>query len=84
MLSETKKEDLFCEYYARWIMVYKKGAIRKVTMDKYLMTQKWLEKLIPELKIREMNRIAYQPEEKTIRKLSSRDFPATTALNRLI
>lgn len=56
MLSETKKEDLFCEYYARWIMVYKKGAIRKVTMDKYLMTQKWLEKLIPELKIREMNR----------------------------
>ena len=21
MLSETKKEDLFCEYYARWIMV---------------------------------------------------------------
>ena len=45
MLSETKKEDLFCEYYARWIMVYKKGAIRKVTMDKYLMTQKWLEKL---------------------------------------
>ena len=46
MLSETKKEDLFCEYYARWIMVYKKGAIRKVTMDKYLMTQKWLEKLI--------------------------------------
>ena len=60
MLSETKKEDLFCEYYARWIMVYKKGAIRKVTMDKYLMTQKWLEKLIPELKIREMNRIAYQ------------------------
>ena len=60
MLSEMKKEDLFCEYYARWIMVYKKGAIRKVTMDKYLMTQKWLEKLIPELKICDMNRIAYQ------------------------
>lgn len=60
MLSETKQSDLFCEYYAKWIAVYKKGAIRKVTMDKYLMTQKWLVKLIPELRVCEMNRIAYQ------------------------
>lgn len=36
MLTETKRTDLFCEYYAKWITVYKKGAIRKVTMDKYL------------------------------------------------
>lgn len=50
MLDETKKTDLFYDYYSKWIMVYKKGAIRKVTMDKYLMTQKWLEKLVPELK----------------------------------
>ena len=35
MLKETKETDLFCEYYAKWITVYKKGAIRKVTMDKY-------------------------------------------------
>lgn len=60
MLTETKRTDLFCEYYAKWITVYKKGAIRKVTMDKYLMTQKWLEKLIPDLCVCDMNRIAYQ------------------------
>lgn len=60
MLDEIKKTDLFSEYYARWITVYKKGAIRKVTMDKYLMTHHWVEKLIPELKICEMTRIAYQ------------------------
>ena len=60
MLDETKKTDLFYDYYSKWIMVYKKGAIRKVTMDKYLMTQKWLEKLVPELKVCDMNRIAYQ------------------------
>ena len=49
MLTETKRTDLFCEYYAKWITVYKKGAIRKVTMDKYLMTQKWLvsQQVIP-------------------------------------
>ena len=29
MLTETKRTDLFCEYYAKWITVYKKGAIRK-------------------------------------------------------
>mgnify|MGYP004694440861 CR=1 FL=1 len=60
MLKEIKETDLFYEYYAKWITVYKKGAIRKVTMDKYLMTQKWLVKLIPSLKVYEMNRIAYQ------------------------
>ena len=51
MLTETKRTDLFCEYYAKWITVYKKGAIRKVTMDKYLMTQKWLVKLVPNLRV---------------------------------
>ena len=60
MLNEAQSTDRFCEYYAKWITVYKKGAIRQVTMDKYLMTQKWLEKLIPDLKICDLNRIAYQ------------------------
>lgn len=60
MLTESKRTDSFCEYYAKWITVYKKGAIRKVTMDKYLMTQKWLVRLIPTLRVCDMNRIAYQ------------------------
>ena len=60
MLNEAQSTDKFCEYYAKWITVYKKGAIRQVTMDKYLMTQKWLEKLIPDMKICDLNRIAYQ------------------------
>ena len=60
MLNKAKNTDRFCEYYAKWITVYKKGAIRKVTMDKYLMTQSWLEKLAPELKLCDLDRIAYQ------------------------
>mgnify|MGYP002773221241 CR=1 FL=1 len=60
MLKEIKETDLFCEYYAKWIDVYKKGAIRKVTLDKYLMSLAWVKKLAPELKLCEMNRIAYQ------------------------
>lgn len=60
MLQEVKRTDLFCEYYKKWVAVYKSGAIRKVMLDKYLMTQKWLEKLIPDLQIYEMTRIVYQ------------------------
>ena len=60
MLSKITSQDLFYEYYAHWITVYKQGAIRKVTMDKYLMTLKWVEKLAPDLKVCDVNRISYQ------------------------
>ena len=40
--------------------MYKLGAIRKVTMNKYLMTLAWLRRLAPELKVCDLNRIAYQ------------------------
>lgn len=60
MLSEVTKDELFCRYYAQWIRVYKEGAIRKVTMDKYLMTQAWLEKLVPNLKLCGVTRMTYQ------------------------
>ena len=60
MLSKVNKNDLFCDYYSQWIKVYKEGAIRKVTMDKYLMTNSWLERLIPNVKICEMTRVVYQ------------------------
>jgi integrase len=60
MLSEVTKDELFCRYYAQWIRVYKEGAVRKVTMDKYLMTQAWLEKLMPNIKLCEITRITYQ------------------------
>lgn len=60
MLESVSKNDLFCDYYLRWITVYKEGAIRKVTMDKYLMTHSWLKKIVPDLKICELTRVTYQ------------------------
>ncbi len=60
MLDQAKSTDLFCNYYAQWVRVYKEGAIRKVTLDKYLMTEAWLEKLIPEVRMCDMTRITYQ------------------------
>ena len=60
MLKSITKDALFHEYYAQWIRVYKERAIRKVTMDKYLMTQSWLKRLAPDLKVHELSRITYQ------------------------
>jgi len=60
MIKDTKKSDYFYVYYKRWIQVYKDGAIRKVTMDKYKLAASWVEKLIPKLKMNELNRITYQ------------------------
>ena len=59
-MKEIKNTDLFCEYYSKWISVYKKGAIRNVTMKKYYMTLNWIEKLVPDLRINELSRITYQ------------------------
>ena len=60
MLNNINKTDLFYDYYAQWITVYKEGAIRKVTMDKYLLTQAWIKQLAPDLKVCELSRITYQ------------------------
>ena len=55
-----KSDMLFCDYYKQWISVYKEGAIRPVTMNKYNMAHQWLVKLIPELEISNLDRITYQ------------------------
>lgn len=60
MLNDINKDTLFSDYYKQWIDVYKKGAIREATMSKYLMSHKWVEKLIPNLKVSELTRTAYQ------------------------
>ena len=52
--------ELFYKYYERWVNVYKEGAIRKSTMQKYNLSLKWLKKLAPKLKLKEVNRITYQ------------------------
>ena len=54
------KDMLFCDYYKQWITVYKDGAIRPVTMNKYNMAHSWIEKLVPTLVIRNLDRITYQ------------------------
>ena len=58
--TTTSQTMLFCDYYKQWITVYKEGAIRPVTMNKYYMAHQWLIKLIPDLSIDDLDRFAYQ------------------------
>ena len=52
--------ELFYKYYEKWIKIYKEGAIRNSTMNKYKLSLKWLKKIAPKLKTKEVNRITYQ------------------------
>ena len=58
--TTTSQTMLFCDYYKQWITVYKEGAIRPVTMNKYYMAHQWLIKLIPDLSVDDLDRFAYQ------------------------
>ena len=60
MLTIEEKSELFYIYFEKWIRIYKEGAIRNVTMRKYEITLLWLKKLVPELKLSQLNRISYQ------------------------
>lgn len=60
MSLDNRSNRLFCDYYEQWIEVYKNGAVRDITMSKYKVTHKWIEKLAPDLTLGELDRIEYQ------------------------
>lgn len=60
MHAISNKSELFHVYYQKWIEIYKEGAIRDITLKKYKITLAWLRKLVPSLRLSELNRIAYQ------------------------
>lgn len=53
-------DELFYIYFKNWTQMYKVGTIREVTLSKYHMAEKWIEKLAPELKVKEITRNSYQ------------------------
>jgi integrase len=59
MLKKEQKE-LFSVYFEKWINIYKEGAIRKVTMDKYKLSLSWVKRLAPKLRICDIDRGTYQ------------------------
>ena len=60
MQANNPDSQNFHEYFAIWIEVYKQGAVRPVTYQKYLMTLQRLTELAPTLKVCELDKRSYQ------------------------
>ena len=55
-----ERAQFFHEYFAAWMAMYKQGAVRPVTYNKYLVTLKRLTELAPKLRLSELDKRSYQ------------------------
>ena len=55
-----KKQILLQDYFAQWISVYKDGAVRERTLEKYWLSYRHLKKIAPDLKLVDVTRLEYQ------------------------
>lgn len=51
---------LFHDYFSEWVDLYKEGAVRPVTLNKYKMTLKRLTEIAPKLKLADLDKRTYQ------------------------
>ncbi|HBM4627321.1 TPA: site-specific integrase, partial [Listeria innocua] len=60
MKAKKRKEQTFHEYFKEWVDLYKVGAIRSITLQKYYVTEQKIQELVPDLKIKDLDRYTYQ------------------------
>jgi integrase len=60
MNKKKKPSVLFNAYFKEWIELYKVGAVRSVTLQKYRINHQWLTELAPSLTLEELDRKSYQ------------------------
>ncbi|MEX2784584.1 tyrosine-type recombinase/integrase [Streptococcus sp. H49] len=60
MFNDISTDTLFHAYFKYWISLFKEGAVRSVTLEKYYNNQKHLQKIVPNLALKELNRTTYQ------------------------
>ncbi|MDT2759196.1 site-specific integrase [Enterococcus xiangfangensis] len=59
-MKKRKKDVLFHEYFEEWLALYKVGAIRSITLEKYYITHQRIIELAPDLHLSDLNRKNYQ------------------------
>ena len=58
---KRKKTDIFLhQYFNEWVHIYKLGAIRDTTLEKYYISHRHLVNLAPTLRLKDLNRKTYQ------------------------
>ena len=60
MSQKKRATQLFHKYFEEWIELYKEGAIREVTLQKYYINLKHIQELAPDLKMNQLDRKSYQ------------------------
>lgn len=60
VMYKNRSNQLFSKYFAEWIELYKVGAVRSVTLNKYYLNLKHIEELAPDLKVKDLTRRSYQ------------------------
>ena len=60
MPNKKKSSQFFHEYFAEWVEVYKKGAVRPVTLGKYLIALQRIIEIAPNLKLCDLDKRSYQ------------------------
>ena len=60
MPTKGNDKQLFHKYFAEWMEIYKQGAVRPITYQKYLMTLRRLTEIAPNLKVCELDKRSYQ------------------------
>ena len=60
MARRKNNQQLFHAYFLEWVELYKVGAIRAVTLDKYYISHQRLTELAPDLMLCDLDRRAYQ------------------------
>ena len=53
-------DSLFKDYFYHWIKLYKEGAVRQVTLEKYQSNYQHLAQIVPDLKMKDFDRNVYQ------------------------
>lgn len=60
MALQSRTTQYFHEYFSEWMQMYKLGAVRPITYQKYLMTHRRLTEISPDLTICELDKRKYQ------------------------
>ncbi len=60
MVRKNRSRQLFKDYFEEWIELYKVGAVRDITLQKYYITLQRIGELAPELEIGQLDRRIYQ------------------------
>lgn len=59
-MTRTKATQLFYHYFEDWIDLYKVNSVRPITLNKYYVTLSTLVRLVPKLRLCDLNRQSYQ------------------------